>query len=94
MDYERIANAIDDPDLTTEDVEAIANSIGLVYAETGAKRQHQEYEPDEIKTGMAASVPDGVSEDATSEVLREMCWAEVEEGHAERKETYARKDGE
>jgi len=92
MDFNVIAEALSEHDLEVEDVEEIAESIGLAYAEGGAKRQHQEYEPDEVKTGLAAPIPDGTSHEATVAVLQELCWESVEQQHAKRKESYARKD--
>ncbi len=92
MNYESIAEAVGDHDLTEVDVQEIAESVGMAYAEAGAKRQHQEYEPDEVKTGLAAPVPEGSSQEATVAVLQELCWDTVEKGHAKRKESYARKE--
>lgn len=92
MNFDTISEAVSDHDLTPEEVQEIAESIGMAYAEGGAKRQHQEYEPDEVKTGLAAPVPDGTSHEATVAVLQEMCWEHVEQQHAKRKESYVRKD--
>jgi len=92
MDYQTIADAVSDHDLTPDDVAEIAESVGMAYAEAGAKRQHQQYEPDEIKTGLVAPVPDGTSQEETVAVLQELCWETVEQGHAKRKESYVRED--
>jgi hypothetical protein len=92
MDFEHVAEALSDHDLTPEEVQEIAESVGMAYAEAGAKRQHQEYEPDEVKTGLVAPVPEESSQEATVAVLQELCWETVEQGHAKRKESYARKD--
>lgn len=92
MNYEIIAEAVSEHDLSVDDVQEIAESVGLAYSEAGAKRQHQEYEPDEVKTGLAAPVPDDTPQDAVVAVLQELCWDTVEKGHAKRKESYARED--
>jgi hypothetical protein len=92
MNYEIISQAVSDHDLTPDDVKAIAESVGMAYAEVGAKRQHQEYEPDEVKTGLIAPVPEDSNQEATVAVLQELAWDTVEKGHAKRKESYARED--
>lgn len=92
MNSDTIAAALNDHDLTPDDVREIAESVGMAYAEAGAKRQHQQYEPDEVKTGLVAPVPDDTSHDAVVAVLQELCWTQVEEQHAKRKETYVRED--
>lgn len=92
MNYSLIAEALSDHDLNEDDVQKIAESVGLAYAEGGAKRQHQEYEPDEVKVGLSAPVPDETSHDATVAVLQELCWEEVEQQHLKRKESYTRKE--
>lgn len=92
MNFETVADAVSDHNLSEEEVQEIAESVGLAYAEAGAKRQHQQYEPDEIKTGLAAPVPEGTSQEATVAVLQELCWDTIEKGHAKRKESYARED--
>jgi CCR4-NOT transcriptional regulation complex NOT5 subunit len=92
MNYETIAEAIEDSDISPDEVEEIAESVGMVYAEVGSKQQHIEYEPDEVKTGLVAPVPDGTSQEATVAVLQELAWDTVEKGHAKRKESYARED--
>lgn len=92
MNFKTIAGAISDHDLSEEDVQEIAESVGLAYAEAGAKRQHQEYEPDEVKTGLVAPVPDDQTQNATVAVLQELCWENVEKQHLKRKESYVRED--
>lgn len=90
MDFEHIAEELTEMD--PEEVKEVADSVGLAYAEAGAKRQHQEYEPDEVKTGLVAPVPDDKSQEEVVTVLQELCWDTVERGHAVRKESYARED--
>jgi CCR4-NOT transcriptional regulation complex NOT5 subunit len=90
--YERIADELSNHNLSGNSVEEIAESIGLAYVECGSKSQHIEYEPDEVKTGLVAPVPDGTSQEATVAVLQELAWDTVEKGHAKRKESYARED--
>lgn len=92
MNFKTIAGAISDHDLDEDDVQEIAESVGLAYAEAGAKRQHIEYEPDEVKTGLVAPVPDGRSQQETVAVLQELCWENVEKQHLKRKESYVRKE--
>lgn len=92
MNYERIADELSEHDLTENSVKEIAESIGLAYAEGGAKRQHREYEPDEVKTGLAAPVPENCSHEETVAVLQELCWDTVEKGHAKKAESYAREE--
>jgi hypothetical protein len=92
MNFEKISEQLADHDLTPDDVEAIANSVGMAYAEGGSKVQHIDYEPDEVKTGLAAPVPEDRSHEETVAVLQELCWESVEQGHAKRKESYARED--
>lgn len=91
MDAERISEALNG-DVTPEEVKEVAESVGFAYVETGSKRQHQQYEPDEVKAGFAAPVPEDQSHEDVEAVLRELAWEEVERGHAEKKETYARED--
>jgi hypothetical protein len=92
VDFERVANAIEEFDLTADEVEEIADSVGLVFATAGAKRQHKEYEPDNVERGLAASVPDGQAHDSVAAVLQELCWTAVEKEHAKRAEQYVRED--
>lgn len=92
MDFEHVADQLSEHDLTGDEVQEIADSVGLAYAEAGAKRQHQEYEPDEVKTGLVAPVADGNTQAETVAVLQELCWESVEQGHAKRKESYAREE--
>ena len=92
MNFKPIAEAVSDHELDVEQVQEIAESVGMAYAEGGAKRQHQEYEPDEVKVGLIAPVNEGISYEATVAVLQELCWEEVESQHAKRKESYARKE--
>ena len=92
MNFNRIADELSDHDLTADDVEQIADDVGLAYAEGGAKRQHQQYEPDEVKVGLVAPVRDGTSHEETVAVLQELCWEQVEQQHLKRKESYAREE--
>ena len=92
MNFDHIADALSEHDLSAEEVKEIADNVGLAYAEAGAKRQHQEYEPDEVKTGLVAPVPEDKTQEETVAVLQELCWETVEQGHLKRKESYARKE--
>lgn len=90
MDAERIAEELGDIDASR--IEEIAEAVGLAVATRGAKRQHKEYEPDNVEVTFAASVPDGSTHEEVERVLAEFAWDSVERGHAERKESYVRKD--
>ena len=92
MNFNRIADELSDHDLTADDVEQIADDVGLAYAEGGAKRQHQQYEPDEVKIGLVAPVSEENTHTETVAVLQELCWEEVEQQHLKRKESYAREE--
>lgn len=92
MDFEHIADALSDHDLDVGEVQEIAESVGLAYAEGGSKQQHIEYEPDEVKVGLVAPVSDKNTHEETVAVLQELCWSEVEKQHAKRAESYARKE--
>lgn len=92
MNYEKIADQLSEHDLTESNVKEIVESIGLAYAEGGSKVQHIEYQPDEVKTGLAAPVPENCSHKETVAVLQELCWESVEQEHAKRAESYARKE--
>jgi hypothetical protein len=92
MKAQTIADEIEADYIDSEFVQEIADSVDMAFVEVGAKRQHQEYEPDEVKTGLVAPVPDGTSQEATVAVLQELAWDTVEKGHAKRKESYARED--
>jgi hypothetical protein len=90
--FERVANAVEGHDLDAEAVGEIADSIGLVFATAGAKRQHKEYEPDNVECSLAASVPEGQSHESVSAVLQELCWDTVEKEQAKRAEQYVREE--
>jgi len=92
MNYQRIADELSEHDLTENGVKEIAESIGLAYSVAGSKCQHIEYEPDEVKTGLAAPVPENCSHEETVAVLQELCWENVEKQHLKRKESYVRED--
>lgn len=92
MEFQHIADALSDHDLDVEEVQEIAESVGLAYAEGGSKQQHIEYEPDEVKIGLAAPVLEGNTQEETTAVLQELCWDSVEKEHAKRAESYAREE--
>jgi hypothetical protein len=92
VDFQRIAEAVEGHDLNESEVEEIADEIGLVFATAGAKRQHKQYEPDNVECSLAASVPDGQTHESVSAVLQELCWETVEREQAARAEQYVRED--
>lgn len=92
VDFQRVAGAVEGHDLNASEIEEIADEVGLVFATAGAKRQHKEYEPDNVECGLAASVPEGQTHESVSAVLQELCWERVEKEHAARAEQYVRED--